>query len=90
MRRTLIIMISLCFLLPNICLAQFDSDASKSADKFLKGIKLFDLPEGKEMLSLTQWEKPAYNNYPFLQKLLPCLRACLQPTFPKFKGISGC
>jgi hypothetical protein len=64
MKKLLLTLISICFLLPGICFGQIDPSASKVVDRYLNGIKLIDLPEGKKMLSETEWEKPAYNNYP--------------------------
>jgi len=64
MKKLLLTLISICFLLPGICFGQIDPSASKVADRYLNSIKLIDLPEGKKMLSETEWEKPAYNNYP--------------------------
>ena len=58
------VIFSICFLLPGISFSQVDPFASKVADKYLSAIKIIDLPEGKKMLSDTEWEKPAYNNYP--------------------------
>jgi hypothetical protein len=64
MKKLLVTLISICFLLPGICFSQIDRSASKVADRYLNGIKLIDLPEGKKMLYETEWEKPTYNNYP--------------------------
>lgn len=64
MKKLLLTLLSICFLLPSICFSQIDPFASKVADRYLNSIKLIDLPEGKKMLSETEWEKPAYNNYP--------------------------
>lgn len=63
-RRSLFALFSVCFLLPGISFSQVDSSASRTADKYLNAIKIIELPEGKKMLSETEWEKPAFNEYP--------------------------
>jgi hypothetical protein len=64
MNKSFITLFSICFLIPGICFSQVDSSAAKVTDKYFNGIKLIDLPEGKKILSETEWEKPAYSNYP--------------------------
>jgi hypothetical protein len=37
-----------------------EAQASKDADKFLQGLKIADLPEGKQILSKTAWKFTAW------------------------------
>lgn len=56
MKRMCLVVLGLIF----VCLTvapvnAAESEAAKAADTFLKGIKLIDIPEGKEMVSSVSW-----------------------------------
>lgn len=44
----------------SVCLAQIDSAASKVANRYLEGLRIFDLPEGKKLLQGIEWQPPSY------------------------------
>lgn len=64
--------------------AGIDPHAVKSADIFLKGIKLIDLPEGKKMISEAVWHSK--QTYPVYTESSTLFEGMFETGYPKIKG----
>lgn len=71
-------------LLPTFVFAEVDALAVKSADTFLKGVKLIQLPEGKKMIADTAWRSS--KSYPVYTEASTLFEDMFQTDNPSIKG----
>lgn len=79
-----IVLLVILLFLPSLVFGEVDPLAVKSADFFLKGIKLIDLPEGKKMISNSVW----YSNetYPVYTESSTVFEDMFQTDHPDVTG----
>ncbi len=78
------ILICLLLLLPTVVFAEADALAVKSADTFLKGVKLIQLPEGKKMIADTAWK--SLGSYPVFTEASILFEDMFQTDVQNIKG----
>ena len=68
------------------CSGQTDAAASKAADTFLTGVKLMELPEGKQMLAETIWEDLDRRRYPVFTDASTLFEGMFSTDIPGLQG----
>lgn len=82
--NTMLIATIILLLLPSFAFGEVDTFAVKTADTFLKGIKLINLAEGKRMIAETAWLSD--ESYPVYTEISTLFEGMFQTNVPNIIG----